>query len=204
MISKQTALRIPLAGLACLAALYLAGCTSMPLTSMYKLSRMDPMEADPAQIKVAVRADEAIGIGKGDAQIEFKFDAEDNSLNIDEIYLIEVVRDPVVYGALYADKKPGESITVLALTPSDAERMKQLQLEMAQFRNRDVKGSGSLRVNLNGLCLHSKMPPGEVQLDLFLQTSEQEGFFVMAKNLDMREVMAEEGTEMDELPGCAG
>ena len=41
---------------------------------------------------------------------------------------------------------------------------------------------------------------GEVQLDLFLQTSEQEGFFVMAKNLDMREVMAEEGRNMDELP----
>ena len=43
---------------------------------------------------------------------------------------------------------------------------------------------------------------GEVQLDLFLKTSEQEGFFVMSKNLDMREVMAEEGTDMDELPDC--
>ena len=139
----------------------------MPLTTMYKLSRMDPMDADPAQIKVAVRADEAIGIGKGDAQIEFKFDAEDNSLNIDEIYLIEVVRNPVVHGELYADKKPGESITVLGLTTSDAERMKQLQLEMAPFRNGDVEGSGSLRVNLSGMCLHNKMPPGEVQLDLF-------------------------------------
>jgi len=202
MIRKYTPLRIPLARLACLIALFLAGCTSMPLTTMYKLSRMDPMDADPAQIKVAVRADEAIGIGKGDAQIEFKFDAEDNSLNIDEIYLIEVVRNPAMHGELYADKKPGESITVLGLTTSDAQRMKQLQLAMAPFRNGDVKGSGSLRVNLSGMCLHNKMPPGEVQLDLFLQTSEQEGFFVMAKNLDMREVLAEEGTDMDELPGC--
>ena len=204
MISKQTALRIPLAGLGCLIALFLAGCTSMPLTTMYKLSRMDPMDADPAQIKVGVRADEAIGIGKGDAQIEFKFDAEDNSLNIDEIYLIEVVRNPAMHGELYADKKPGESITVLGLTSSDAERMRQLQLAMAPYRNGDVKGSGSLRVNLSGMCLHSKMPPGEVQLDLFLQTSEQEGFFVMAKNLDMREALAEDGTDMDELPDCGG
>ena len=195
---------MPLAGLASSIALFLAGCSGMPLTSMYKLSRMDPMEADPAQIKVAVRADKAIGFGKGDAQIEFKFDAEDDSLNIDEIYLIEVVRDPVVQGDLYADKKPDESITILGLTASDAERMKQLQLEMAPFRNGDVEGSGSLRVNLNGMCLHSKLPPGEVQLDLFLQTSEQDGFFLMAKNLDMREVMAEEGTNMDELPDCGG
>ena len=47
------------------------------------------------------------------------------------------------------------------------------------------------------------MPPGEIQLDLFLQTSEQEGFFVVAKNLDMRDVLAEEGTDMDKLPACA-
>jgi len=113
----------------------------MPLTSMYKLSRMDPIDANPAQIKVAVRADEAIGIGKGDAQIEFKF---------------------------------------------DAERMKQLQLEMAPFRKGDVKGSGSFRVNLSGMCLHNKMQPGEVQVDVFLQTSEQEG------------------RNMDELPDCGG
>ena len=202
MISKQTTLRIPLARLGCLIALFLAGCTSMPLSTMYKLSRMDPMDADPAQIKVAVRADEAIGIGKGDAQIEFKFDAEDESLHIDEIYLIEVVRNPVVQGELYADKKPGESITVLGLTTSDAQRMRQLQLAMAPYRNGDVEGSGSFRVNLSGMCLHSKMPPGEARLDIFLQTSEQDGFFVMAKNLDMREVLAEEGTNMDELPDC--
>ena len=82
--------------------------------------------------------------------------------------------------------------------------MKQLQLEMAAFRNGDVKGSGSLRVNLSGMCLHSKMPPGESPLDIFLQTSEQEGFFVMAKNLDMREALAEDGTDMDELPDCGG
>jgi hypothetical protein len=81
--------------------------------------------------------------------------------------------------------------------------MRQLQLAMASYRNGDVKGSGSLRVNLSGMCLHGKMPPGEVQLDIFLQTSEQEGFFVMAKNVDMREVLAEEGTDMDELPACA-
>jgi hypothetical protein len=204
MISKQTSLRFSLAGLGCLIVLFLAGCTSMPLTSMYKLSRMDPMDADPAQIKVAVRADEAIGIGKGDAQIEFKFDAADGSLNIDEIYLIEVVRNPAMHGELVADKKPGESITVLGLTTSDAQRMRQLQLEMAPFRNGDVEGSGSLRVNLSGMCLHSKMPSGEIQLDLFLQTSEQEGFFMMAKNLDMREVLAEEGTDVDELPDCGG
>lgn len=160
------------------------------------------MDADPAQIKVAVRADKVIGIGKGDAKIEFKFEAEDGSLNIDEIYLIEVVRNPALHGELYADKKPGESITVLGLTTNDAQRMRELQLTMAPYRNGDAKGSGSLRINLNGICLHNEVPPSEALLDIFLQTSEQDGFFVFAKNLDMREILEEEGRNFDELPDC--
>ena len=194
--------RITLAKLSLLTALFLSGCTSMPLSTLYKLSKMDPMDADPTQIKVAVRADQAIGIGKGDAQIEFKFDAEDNSLNIDEIYLIEVVRDPVLQGELYTDKKPGESITVLGLTDSDAQRMKQLQLTMAPFRNGDVEGTGTFRINLSGMCLHGELPPGEIELDIFLQTSEHEGYFVFAKNLDMGERLLEEGQVLEDLPTC--
>ena len=202
MITRQTVLMNPLAGLSLLMALFLAGCTSMPLTTMYKLSRIDPMDADPAQIKVAVRADEAIGIGKGDAKIEFKFEAEDGSLNIDEIYLIEVVRNPVMHGELFAAKKPGESITVMGLTAGDARRMRQSQLAVAPYRDGDVKGSGSLRINLSGMCLHKEMPSGEVLLDIFLQTSEQDGFFVFARNLDMQEILTEEGKTLDDLPGC--
>ena len=42
------------------------------------------MEADPAQIKVAIRADDRIGIREGGAKIEVKFDAEDGALAVFE------------------------------------------------------------------------------------------------------------------------
>jgi hypothetical protein len=35
-----------------------------------------------------------------------------------------------------------------------------------------------------------------------ISSPQPRGFLVMAKNLDMREVLAEEGTDMNELPDC--
>ena len=91
---------------------------------------------------------------------------------------------------------------MLGLTPGDAQRMRQLQLAMAPYRDGDVKGTGSLRINLSGMCLHSPLPPGEIRPDIFLQTSEDEGFFMCAKDLDMSEILAEEGKNLNELPDC--
>ena len=99
-----------------IAPLFLVGCTSMPISTMYKLSRMDPMEADPEQIKVAIRADNGIGIREGGANIELSFEAEDDSLNISETFIIEIIRDPAFRTELYSDKKASESITTMGLT----------------------------------------------------------------------------------------
>ena len=53
--------RITLAGLMLLAVL-LTSCAGMPVSTMYKLHKLDPMAIDPAQLKVAIRADDRIRI----------------------------------------------------------------------------------------------------------------------------------------------
>ena len=70
--------------MALITVIVLSACTSVPLTTLYKLHKIDPMEADPAQIKVAIRADDRIGIREGGAKIEVKFDAEDGALAVFE------------------------------------------------------------------------------------------------------------------------
>jgi hypothetical protein len=202
MNENKEMLRIPLPGLLIAVSFFLSGCTSMPLTTMYKLHRMDPMDADPAQIKVAIRADERIGIRKGGAKIELKFDAEDGTLNIDETFIIEIIRNPSISAELVEDKNPGESVTVLRLTESDAQRLKLLQSSLAPYREEGRKGSASLGVRLNGVCLHSRMPAGQVLVDIFLQTSDYDGFFVFARNLDLRKKSEQGDANLDSWPNC--
>jgi hypothetical protein len=191
-----------LTGMVLIAAMVLSACTSVPLTTLYKLNKIDPMEADPAQIKIAIRADDRIGIREGGAKIEVKFEAEDGSLNIDETYLVEIIRNPEMRAELFADKNPGESVTVLGLTKSDIQRMRAVQSSVAAISKGDPEGTGSLGVFLDGVCLHSKMPEGDVLIDIFLQTSDQDGFFLLSRNLDLRKQSMQDGTDLDDWPDC--
>ena len=136
-------LRIPRISLLIVVSFFLNGCIGMPLTTMYKLNRLDPMDADPAQLKVAVPTDERIGIRKGGANIEVKFNADDGNLNIDETFVIEIVRNPIKSIELVEDRRSGESITVLQLTQSDAQRLKLLQSSLKPYREGERKGTGS-------------------------------------------------------------
>ncbi len=39
-------------------------------------------------------------------------------------------------------------------------------------------------------------------IDIFLQTSDQDGFFVLSRNLDLRKQSMQDGTDLDDWPGC--
>jgi len=191
-------LSVPLLASLC----FLTGCMSMPLTTMYKLSHLDPMQADPAQLKVAIRADERIAIPEGGANINFKFNAEDGQLNFDETFVIEIIRNPIMSINLVKDKKPGESVTVLQLSEHDAQRFRNLQALLEPYVSGNRKGSASFGVGIAGVCLHSPMPADEVLLDIFLQTSEHDGYYVFLKDLDVRELSDDEDADLPEWSIC--
>ena len=64
-----------------LSALLLVACTSIPISSMYSLSKIDPMKADPEQIRVAIRTNEAVNLSRDGAHIAVSFKAEDQNIN---------------------------------------------------------------------------------------------------------------------------
>lgn len=193
---------ISLTRLLIVGTLFLTGCTSMPLSTMHKLHRLDPMDADPAQIKVAIRTDDRIGIRKGGASIEVKFDAEDGTLSIDETFIIEIIRNPIMSTKLVENKKPGESVTVLQLTKTDAQRLKLLQSSLLPYRQGERRGTGSFGVGLTGICLHGPIPVGEVLVNIFLQTSDNDGFYVFVRNLELKKKLEQEGITADEWSNC--
>jgi len=182
--------------------LLLTGCASMPLTTMFKLHKVDPMEIDPAQLKVAIRVDERISIRKGGAHISLKFDAEDGSLNIDDTYIIEIIRNPILTPEFFDDKEPWESVTVLQLSDSDAQKMSRAQSLLKPYSQGQRSGSLSFGVNIHGVCAHSPIPAGKVLADIFMQTSNSDGFFAFTRDLDLRESNDGVDAMLESLPRC--
>ena len=193
--------RLPLAGILAV-CLILPGCAGMPLSTMYKLHTMNPMEIDPAQLKVAIRADERIGIREDGVQVTLEFDAEDGSLHIDDNYTVVITRNPILTPELVDDKRPGDSVTVLQLSDGDARKMTRAQSQLKPYSEGSGRGKLSFGVDVSGVCLHSPIPPGEVLVDIFIQASDVDGFFAFTRDLDLRKSRDVTDAMLDDLPTC--
>jgi len=183
-------------------AFLLAGCVGMPLTTALKLRGMDPLEVDPAQLKVAIRADERIGIPDDGVHISLKFDAEDGSLNIDDTYVVEIIRTPILTSELVDDKARWESVTMLQLSESDAQRMTRAQSLLKPYTDGRAGGSLSFGVDVKGVCAHSPIPPGKVLVDIFVRARDNDGFFAVARDLDLRQKGDESDPMLETFKRC--
>jgi len=183
-------------------ALLLAGCVGMPLTTAFKLRGMDPLEVDPAQLKVAIRADERIGIPEDGVHISLKFDADDGSLNIDDTYVVEVILNSILTSELVDDGARWESVTMLQLSDSDAQRMTRAQSLLKPYTDGRGGGSLSFGVDVKGVCANSPIPPGKVIIDIFVRASDNDGFFAVARDLDLRQNGDESDPMMETFSPC--
>jgi len=183
-------------------AFLLAGCVGMPLTTALKLRGMDPLEVDPAQLKVAIRADERIGIPDDGVHISLKFDAEDGSLNIDDTYVVEIIRTPILTSELVDDKARWESVTMLQLSESDAQRMTRAQSLLKPYTDGRAGGSLSFGVDVKGVCAHSPILPGKVLVDIFVRARDNDGFFAVARDLDLRQKGDESDPMLETFKRC--
>ena len=174
----------------------------MPLSSMFQLRRMDPMEVDPAQFKVAIRADERIGIPKDGVHISLKFNAEDGSLNIDDVYVVKVIRNPVFTPELFDNKATWKSVTVLQLSDSDAEKMTRVQSLLKPYTEGGASGSLSFGVDVKGVCAHSPIPTSEMLVDIFVQATDSDGFFAVTRGLDLRRGVDGSDVVLESLSPC--
>jgi hypothetical protein len=186
-----------------LIVVFLPACAGVPLSTMFKLKGMDPIEADPAQIKIAIRADERLVIREGGVSINLKFDADDGSLNIDDTYLIDIIRNPVLSYELMKDNEAGEVVTLFQLSDSDARKMQYVQSQLRPFKGEGRGGALSFGVDLKDVCADSPMPDGEVLVDIFIQTATKSGFIPLNKNLNVRQSRNGEDSRYESFADCS-
>lgn len=190
--------------LICLAlvAVLLGACTSMPISSMYSLSKIDPMQTDPEQIRVAIRVNESVNITRGSAQIAMGFTAQDGSIDEQHEFDVQLTGKQRLTPKLIKGLQAGEVVTVMSLSPQDARAMKELQQRLFQYKSADIEGKGSFTLQVTDLCLDKDLPGGDIPLTLFLKTEIDEDYIVFIKT-DLDELSSKTDSDIDTLPLCA-
>jgi len=170
----------------------LLSCSTIPLVSIYKLSQLEPLSADPQQIRIAVRTCKVFSVQKGDVRMSLGYQADDGSLIIDDLYLVEVIHGDVLQKELLNDLQDNDAITILHLSDSDAKQMYKTQQFIAKRNAIGLKGKGSFSVGTTISCLSSALPSDEILVDILIQTDPQESFYAISENLD---VFAQKGMD---------
>ena len=182
-------------------ALLSVACTSVPISSMYSLSKIDPMKADPEQIRVAIRTNEAVNVTRDGAQIAMSFKAEDHNINEAFEFDVQLTGAPTLTPKLTRGSLSGEQVTVMSLMPEDARTMRDFQQRLFNYEADGIKGQGSFTLRLRNLCLDKPLPQGDIPLTLFLKTETNEDYIVFIKT-ELHETFSDIDSEHDVLALC--
>ena len=188
---------------ACLAsvALMFTACTSVPISSMYSLIKIDPMKTDPEQIRVAIRVNESVNVTRGSAQIAMGYTADDNSISEKHEFDVQLTGTQTFTPKLTRGLQPGELVTVMSLSPEDAQTMRDFQQRLYQYDKSGGDGDGSFTLRLQELCLDKDLPAGDIPLTLFLKTEENEDYIVFIKST-LHDLFTDTDSDINALPFC--
>ncbi|MEL6922097.1 MAG: hypothetical protein AAFO77_13990, partial [Pseudomonadota bacterium] len=187
--------------LAVTSPLFLAACLSTPPSSLMKLSRLSPLEANPANIRLAVETPSALLVRDGDVRLRITYEASDARRSFVEEYaaMIAAVDRPA---RGIRPSAGGETRTfIAALTPEDARSMAAAQARVRALRANGDTGKGSITVNALG-CALQPFAAGPVRVSTWMQTAPDDDFFVVSRNVDLRKAARQAGRDADLFAPC--
>ncbi len=186
----------------------LGGCMSMPISTMYKMSQLSPIDMKPAEVRIAIRTNEAVDVQTGAAKIRIKYETTGDETSSPVLRehkaLVEVVTDlkadfsPI----LLEDIEPRERITILKLSESDAAAIAETLAIAKSNKANGIKGTGNFSISMSSNCFGNLEQFEELEVDLFLQTDAQEGYFLFLEDIDIIEEAKDNNVDLKKTNKC--
>lgn len=181
---------IAMAGL----VLLLPACASVPLGTIVQLASWNPAEADPSEIRAAVRAPNGLGMQPGSPRLAQSAWRDDDDRIEDSIVLVAVT-DPGETAQLEPWQKPGFAVRAFRIPEADVGRV-------ATFRDR-AKGKKlnhfSLQIEAKG-CRKDAFD-GPILLTTFLKTGADADYVMLTKETDLSTLP--QAKDAPPLPPCS-
>ena len=185
-----------------LLSLALMACTSIPLSTMYKMRDFDPLSADPSEIQVAIQIPNDYALPEESVTIHL---AAKNILTekaVDETFILASTNlspSPL----LKKQQNQNSDITIFWLTEADQRRMRNTQRTISKMKEEAPKGvKGSLSVSAKPCRTNptSKIS-NQVLMTTYIKIATEQDFIPLTKNVNLARQMDLETLEK-ELPIC--
>ena len=165
--------------------LLISGCVGMPISSMFKLRNLDPLETDPAQISIAVITNNAVVLNDNSTSLTMGFKSDLPEHNFENTFFTIVVTNPNIQ-VLQDNKNDDENITLFFMDEKSAKSMRITQNRIKSIRQLGIEGEGSLAINVNTGCFNVRKP-SILLASIYMKFDSEQGFILMNRNVDLIE-----------------
>jgi hypothetical protein len=169
---------------AALVGLCLSACTSIPISSMYKLSRIDFMTTDLQRMRVALTLPNDLRPQQGGVHMDLAYQQGEKPEEKRVIKLEEATAAADIVGL---PKPPeGEKTYVFRLSTSDVATLNKIRNDATAAKSKGQKGSLSMGIAAKEFCANTKIPSTPLLVTTYVYTSENNEYVVLTRDIDLR------------------
>jgi len=168
--------------LASAAALALAGCSAVPLTSIPPLARIDAKTTDLSMLRVAVQLPDALRPRAGGVKLDV----------VTRVVGEAEARTSFAMLEMNARERPGlpaspqgSSMYAYRLSSEDAARFEALRTSMIEQGQNGKRGSMGLGVAAKEFCRANAAPQASLLVTIYLMTSETKSLVPVVRDFDL-------------------
>ena len=180
-------------------ALMLSGCGYTVSSTVAEMAALDPLQADPAAIEIALGTPAGLAVQKGGARMTVDVSRSDRAEKWSQTYVLQAA--PGAAAGVTVD--PGSNLTVYRLAPADVARLRALQAEAASWKSETPPPKGSASIGLGvDACKTGAGPAPDARSSAYIRLAADGAFLPLIRPVPLRSVIGQ--AAFDAIAPCDG
>jgi hypothetical protein len=184
---------------AILISLCLSACTSIPISSMYKLSRVDFMTTDLQRMRIALTLPNDLRPQPGGVHMDLSYQQGEKPEEKRVINLQEATASADMVGL--PTPPQGAKTYVYRMSESDVAMLNKIRNDAKDAKSKDQRGSLTIGITAKEFCASTKIQSAPLLVTTYVYTSENNEYVVLTRDIDLRSD-ATISASLDHLAQC--
>lgn len=173
-----------------LAAFTLGGCGHVPVSSMYKLSKVDIKTTDIERLQVAVQIPKAVKIRDEGVTMTMSLERTDKLPKLYERFKLEQTSNSTTNTVLAKHRRVDQKVLTYRIARTDIKRFNRFR-KIQAGEGPEGKRKGQMTVT-TAMCRKLDLKRNEIKLSTFLRTSETKEFVPLVLDVNLAEAYPKE------------